>query len=132
VFVFLFSSLSLLVDCPSANQQTEGQVYSEPVLPPLPTPPTLTPLLAPLPAQDQPHPCPLGLPPSIPRLLSSCLSSDPDTPLEPVAHFWGCLQRVLQCVLGAQTPSSYSPVLWYPMGSPLPPQRLWPSETTQQ
>lgn len=81
VFVFLFSSLSLLVDCPSANQQTEGQVYSEPVHPPLPTPPALTPLLAPLPAQDQPHPCPLGLPPSIPWLLGSCLSSDPDTPL---------------------------------------------------
>lgn len=132
VFVlFLFSSLSLLVDCPSANQQTEGQVYSEPVHPPLPTPPTLTPLLAPLPAQDQPNPCSPGLPPSIPlapRVLAFSLIPKPL--LQP-----GALLLALPAGWSPACSESSGPllILLSPSGqAPARPHLLCPSKTTQQ
>lgn len=125
VFVlFLFSSLSLLVDCPSANQQTEGQVYSEPVHPPLPTPPTLMPLLAPLPAQDQPHPCSPGPPPSIPLALP--VLAFPLTPTRASGPFpRPSPQSGPQCVLRAQGPSSCSVL---PPCRPCPPFSVPPRQ----
>lgn len=132
VFVlFLFSSLSLLVDCPSANQQTEGQVYSEPVHPPLPTPPTLTPLLAPLPAQDQPNPCSPGLSPSIPLApLVLAFSLIPKTPITASGPSPGPACRV---VSGCSENSGPLLVLLAPSGQvPAHPQNLCPSKTTQQ